>query len=303
MKEIVKIWLESAYGVFPGAGGVKNTGYVVVELNKANSYTVRPKPIQKTIRTSSGLNRVSKLFSSQTGLSGNLSTYLYAEQSAFFLNGLLNISGGDLPSYTIDHYILREDTSGTVDYTRHLGVKFGSGSLTCSSDDPIAKLSFGVIGQKPVGITATDFPVPIGTEFPNSRPYLHTDLGTGGLILGGSRNNYSSFTFECKNILDTPFFESQYIGRNVFRGRDISLNAEMLYQVSSDRAAFESTTQQTASAVFNGTPTTTFNLGVASYLTAVEDGLDFGKVYRQTLSYVNTIDLLGTGTDFSYTVV
>ena len=301
IREICKIWAESTYGVFGGSGS-NGTGWVVVELTQANPYSVRPKPIQKTIRGSSGANRVSKLFSTQTGLSGNLNTLLYPSQAAFFMKAATDITTtpGDLQSYTIDHYIQKDDTSGTVDYTRHVGCKIEQAHISGTADDVTMKLELMVVAQKPVTITSSDFPVPASTDFPAGRPYCFTDTATG-LTLGTLRADYAGFDLTIKNILDHPFFETQYIGRNRFCGRDVTWSDKLLYKSAADRTAFEATTPFTCSAVLAGTPATTFTLQGANFLSAVDDSIDYSHCFYQDLTWVNCLDQ-SSGLDLVVTV-
>ncbi|MHC5536644.1 phage tail tube protein [Singulisphaera rosea] len=301
MREILKLWTESTWGSFAWSSGspVKNSDYIVVELNQSNAFTMRPKTIQKMIRTANAGNRVNKVYSSQVDLTGNLQTFLYPEQTSFLVGLGTTLSGSrpDLGSVTADHYIQMD--SGTIAYRRYLGCKVTQLQLTSSADDTPVKAQLQLVAKSPATIGGGDFPVPAQSEFPQGNPYLFTDTA-GGLTLGSSRTNFSSWDLSIKNIIDASRFENQYIGIAKWCGRDITWTNKLLYGSTTDRTNYEATTATTCSMELNNTVNTcTFTLENANYLTDVDDDLSMDKNFAQTLSWVNVFDESVPG-DFSF---
>lgn len=299
MRQYLKIWKETSYGVFANPGSpVKNTDYVVVRLDQGNSFTPRPTPKPYVIRAADGFNRRVQTGSAQTDVKGNLNTILYPEQAQFFLEAMckLTTTSGvpDTGSYTIDHAIVTEDTVHTIAYRRYLGMKVEQGTLAGSRDNVIFRLNIGWDGKQPASpnITVTDFPEPAETEFPATLPYVFTHMQSpGNLTLTTSRSEFGSFQLTVKNMLDPTFFEQTYKTRCKWCGRDLDMEIMLLYQTAADRADFEAVTARAVSArVDNGTNHFILDFKASNFDTAVEDDLPLEKLHTQKLTWSNYYD-------------
>lgn len=304
MRVYYKIWNETTWGTFANPGApVKNTDYILLEVNESNALTLTKKPKQQQIATANAGNRVQKVWSVQHDVTGNATTLAYPEQMPFLANWAAVLSAGELPSCTIDKCVVMDDDANTPVYTRYLGVKVQQFQIETSAENPGAKVTMQLIGKTTANITGTDFPAPAQSEFPAGlRPYCFTDLVTpGALVLGSTRSTAASVTLTIENTLNAPFFMAEYVGKIRWCGRRVSLNTRLQYDSAADRTAYEGTTAQTASLKFdNGVNSFLIDLKSGNYITEVNEDLSMDTVFYQDVNFVNTFNG-SAGTDLSIT--
>lgn len=302
-RQFLKIYNETSYGVFANPGSpVLNTDYVVVRLVDNNAFTMREKPKQSALRTADGLNRRFYHIADKSDVQGSLQTVWFPEQTSFFFNWASTISSYDLGSVTIDHAIA--DMSGTINYTRYLGVKVNKLGVSASADSTPFKLNFDLIAQEPVAITISDFAEPAQSLYPATRPYVFTDMASPGyLSLGSSRSEFAGVDLTFDNLIDAPFFEPKFITAANFCGRNISYSNKLKFKSITDRTNFVASTASTNSMrVDNGTHHTILTFNAQNFYDAVDDDLALDKCYYQTISWQNYYDSYNTADfAFSYT--
>lgn len=311
-RQFLRVWNEAATGqgstyaeqpFTPPGSPVLNTDYVVVRLEGDNAFTMRPTPIQKSIRAVDGGNRKVQLTQGQTSVSGNVSTLFYPTQAPFWANLLtLNGTSGDLPSFVCDHAILME--SGTIAYRRYLGCKFDTVTLSGDSSSNLIKFAGQIIASQPqlTNITVGTFPEPSYTVFPSEIPYLFTNFSGGITMNSATRIEYKSFSLTIDPILDGTFNEGQYISRLRYCGRDIQTDMNFVYQSTNDRNYYEAATAQTAftATLTAGSHTCAFTMNNANYISKVNDSLPLGNVFYEDVTFQTYMDYT-TGADFSIT--
>lgn len=300
-QEFLRITKEATFGVFDAAA----TETAIIQLDQANAFTMRAKPLRWSIRTHGSNNRRVQTGSAKTQLAGSLSTLIYPSQAALLLpwGADLDATTGQAYSVTIDHAITMEDATPTVIYRRYLGCKVGSMNIAGSDESQLLRLKLDLVAQKPsaAAITATDFPTPTLADYPADAPYLFQHAAAG-FTLDGSVTEFNSFDLTVKNILDATFNASQYVTRIKNCGRDVDLKTKLVYQRATDRAKFEGVTAITIGAVFtNGVNTLTFDLNTKNFYADVSDDLPLDKVKYQEVSLESYVD--GTDGDFILTVV
>src|SRR3954451_2661064 len=101
-REFLRINPESTWGTY-NSGGT----HTIVQLDQNNAFTMRPKPIFWSIRTSGGYNRRWQKGSAKTAVAGHLNTLVYGSQAAA-LGSWINPTGSpfNLTSMTIDHVLV-----------------------------------------------------------------------------------------------------------------------------------------------------------------------------------------------------
>jgi hypothetical protein len=299
--EFLRITQETTFGTYNSS---PTTGQVaIVQLDQANAFTMRPKPMRWSIRTASSNNRRVQTGSSKMGYQGGLQTLIYPSQAGLLLPWFCNLDAttGQAYSCTIDHAITMEDSGATVVYKRYLGCKVGRGVISGNADDQLMRLRLDLIGQTQATITNTDFPTPALTDYPTDAPYVFEHLA-GGLTLNGSLPEPKSFELTVENILDATFNSSAYVTRIKNCGRNVDFVTAAVYQRATDRTKFEGVTAITAEAVFtNGAHSLTFNMETQNFYDDINDDLPFDKVKYQELHMQAYLD--GTaGNDFSLTI-
>ena len=176
-----------------------------------------------------------------------------------------------------------EDPAGTTVYRRYLGVMVDQCQITASERDPLVRLALQLTAQKPATITATDFPEPHATDYPDDPPYVFTMVG-GAFTLGTSRAEFEQFQVTIKNMLDARFMASQYLTRLKYVGRDVDFSCKFPYVATVDRSDYESVTAVSASLAFsNGSHSLGFNFHGRNFYASVEDDLALDKIHVQSI--------------------
>jgi hypothetical protein len=312
-REFVRIMKEVDFGVFnPAATPVKNTDFINVELMQSNAMTVRPRPrLWGPIRTMDTWNRRVKRGSAQSGTEGQLTTFLYPEQAAFIFS-LVTLTGtllNKLPTFTIDHAFLLEDTAETYYYRRYLGCMVEDLGLAASVEpaDVLFKLTLGIKGKNTDDtITTTDLPDPVGADFPVGNPFQLSHMSTPGYLrlaaTSGSRPEFANFDLRLHNIIDQVFMEAPTPTRLKWCGRDLNWSDRLMFLTATDRAAFETVTPVACAArIDNGTKSVTLALGANNVESDVADDLTLDRHFEQNLSWENQYDR-AAGADFAVTV-
>ena len=219
MRQYLKISKEATYNVAPTIAGTAGVDFIWVELAE-NDPSIDMKPTTYTInsaRPSRGVTAVNT-GASQYAVGGNIQTYLYHEQAAFWNIAAFipTVTNGipDVPSYTIHKSYA--DNSGTFRGEQYTGCKFNSATLTGSNSGtgaPIG-LSLGVVGSKLADNVVLASPV--CTTFPN-KLYLWSmcDLMLGGVSLKGIMRSASLSIAHKTNPI---FHANQFADRIAYYG-------------------------------------------------------------------------------------
>jgi hypothetical protein len=212
----------------------------------------------------------------------------------------------ELNSYTIDHAILMDDASNTVFYRRYLGCRVQRATISADSDSQLLRISCDIIGhgvQDP--ITSTDFPEPtfVGGAgpytYPVGNPFVlaHASSYTFGqysVTTGSGRQEFESFNVTIENLIDSTFFNSTNLTRTKFCGRNVNASVGVPFITKQDRLDYEAaTTPHSGSITFNNTAAThsiVFNFHAQHYTSGVTDNLDYNRVFRQNVAFVNFVD-------------
>lgn len=295
-RRYLRLTPETTWGTFNAVGTP-----IYVDLDQANSYTVRPKPITKDFRTAGGRNRRVKKIGPKTMLAGNLNMIVHGSQIVA-LAPLLTATGGSdtVTSFTADYAIVRED--GTTQYSRDLGMYVQQAQGTSSEQSPELRLQLQLVGKTTAAITVTDFPEPAATDYASDGLFVHEHLA-GALTIATSRTEFESFSWTIKNLFDVRFFESSTPLVIKFVGRDVDWSAKLAYKIATDRSDYEALTNVSASATYtNGAHTLALAFHGQNFYDQVEDDLDDGKVYLQNLSMQSFWDpAAATPSDFDLT--
>src|SRR5437763_602834 len=115
-REYLRITPEVTWGTYNGAGTP-----IIVDLDQANAFTMRPAPQMWEIRSAAGFNRRRKTGSSKTTVAGALSLAVYPSQVATLIPWICATSANVLGAVTIDHAAVMEDSGPTTVYRRYLG--------------------------------------------------------------------------------------------------------------------------------------------------------------------------------------
>lgn len=282
---------ETTYGAYNALGTP-----VYTRLVGDTACMMQVDPMRKVLRDAGGGNRRTQNISSRSGVSGKLHTAAYPTQAQALLDWALNISGGDLPSYTVDLW-------DTVEAQRFLGVKVKqlSGACAMDSDEGIVYLDFDLVGQK-LDTTPT-LTAPAYSSYPSENPFVHTESATG-VTLGSTRASYRSLGFKVMNDLDVDFEELPYASTIAYCGRTIDLAFDFKYLATTDRAAYENQTAQAAKFVFTkASPSKVLTLDFKGQgrISKRNRALPLGGLARQQVDFEGFYD--GTaGTDLVYSV-
>jgi hypothetical protein len=303
--QLCRMTKETSFGVFNSAGAHND-----IFLPMGDAMTVRVDPQMWSIRDAGQGNRLIRMSVGRKNVGGALSTYLFPTQTAFMLDLSSGLTGSapcfDLPSFTLDHIIYKDETCGIVG-TRYLGCKFAEVAISCDDSDQGCLTMFkgAIIGSTAVAITLTDFPNPALSAYPADDPYqlYHTAENTGSLVIGGARTNYKSLSVGIKNVLKPFGGEQRFASKVGYFGRNIDFSATLLYKGNTDRADYEAGTKKAVAVTWdNGTHTAILDLGSKVALTAVTDAFPLDDYYMQTVSGQALVDpALSPATDLTVT--
>jgi hypothetical protein len=295
-REFLRVTPETTPGTF-NAGGTHS----LIDLDQANAYTLRPKPILVEIRTAGGNNLRATQVGRKENLNGNLNWLLHGSQAALFVDWCCAKPDGTLPSYTVDHCLMMEDPLSTLVYSRTLGVYVGQAGVTASEQNQVVRANLQLVGTNVATITTTDFPTPVPADFAND-PILTFEDATGGLMLGGTaRLDIENFDLTIKNLIDVKFFLGKYPLKLRYCGRDVDWTSRLQFASMVPRNALTDQTQIAASIAFdNGTNSLSFDMHGKNYFSDVADQIDHGKVFLQQISMKAFVDP-ATGTELTAT--
>ncbi len=295
-RQYLRLTPEASWGVYAAAGTP-----ILIPIDKANPFTLRPTPIPWEIRSAGGGNRRVQTGSQRTSCKGALHTLVYGSQAAALAPWICADANGVLGSVTLDHAIQIEDGS-TAAYRRYLGVMVEQAQFRCGEDDPLLRLRLDLVAQQPATISGTDLPQPAATDYPGDVPYVFQHLA-GGFSVVASRAEFATFQLTVKNPLDVRFMASQYPTRIKYCGRDVDLSTRFPYIVTTDRAHLEAVDLVAASMTFtNGAHTLGFAMNSKNVIAGVGDDLALDTIFLQGIELHNFFDAsAGTPNDFTLT--
>ena len=299
MRRYLRLTEEATWGTFDGAA--TTTKIILVDLDQANSYTVRPKPVTVDTRTAGSGNTRLKKTSKKKMLAGNLNMLIRGSQAVTLASWITPAAGSTAhKSFTADYVIEMEDT--TKVYSRHLGMMIQQAQIQSSEQSTLARLSLQVVGKTTATITVTDFAEPAATDFASDAFLCHEDL-SGHFSIATSRTEFESFGLTVKNLLDVRFFESSSPTRIKYCGRDVDWTSKLAYKIATDRSDYEALTAVSGSATYdNGVNTLVMSMNSENFFDDVEDDLDDSKVFLQQLNMQAFFDsAAGTPGDFAIT--
>lgn len=299
--QFCRITTESTFNAYNSMGTV-----IEPFLTQDNDMTVRPIPEEYIIRDAGVGNRPVRKNVGWTGVSGNISTYLFPSQTATLIGLATTLSGSpciDLGSCTIDHVIFDNNACGAI-YRRYTGCKIGNLTLhgESTAQGQLISMSMDFIGSTPRTITVTDYPTPAFGTYPTDDPYLFLQ-SAGAFTIGSTRSNYQSFDVKFANSVMALRDESLYASMITWFGRDINLGINGLLKNNTDRANYEAGTKVAASLELNtGTHTITMQFGLQVAYNTVTDNLPLANFYMQSLDMSPLMDATQSPpTDFSFT--
>jgi hypothetical protein len=313
IREFLQVTRETAYKT-PHATPARGSEQIVIRLDDGNSFTMRPNPVAVDIMYGGGYAVIATSVSDKTELKGALKCKLCYSQAPTLLGfGLSKISpdqtlpwattepAGDLPSVTIDHAILMDDT-GAYKRTRYLGCKCTGGRLDSGEDPQVTTLNLDLQGGLYQGNpydgsadpSATDFPIPADNEYPTDF-VLYSQSG-GNLFVGSlvtARANFSTLGLAWSNKIDSRWFGSRFTSIIRSLGREMSLNADvMIVSAPDDRATFESLGPLAAKLTFSdGTHSILFDYKANSRIKTLADDLPLDKIYFRRFELQNRYDV------------
>ena len=295
-RQYLRLTPEASWGVYAAAGTP-----ILIPIDKANPFTLRPTPIPWEIRSAGGGNRRVQTGSQRTSCTGGFHTLVYGSQAAALAPWICATADGVLGSVTLDHAIQIEDGSTTA-YRRYLGVMVEQAQFRCGEDDPLLRLRLDLVAQQPATISGTDLPMPTATDYPSDVPYVFQHL-SGGVSVVASRAEFASFQCTIKNKLDVRFMASQFPTRIKYCGRDVDLSTQFPYIVTTDRAHLEAVDPVAASMTFtNGAHTLGFAMNSKNVIAGVGDDLALDTIFLQGIELHNFFDAsAGTPNDFTLT--
>jgi hypothetical protein len=262
-------------------------------------------PVIQTIGYGGGFAVTAESVTDHYGVKGSLKTKLYPTQALMLLNWLTTRidaaqtspwatteNAGDLASCTVYHAILQ--ANGVYRREKHTGVKCASGSLDISRDSTTGVLNLSLEGCRTfpnaydasAAPDATEFPAPAEADYPYG-PYTFTQ--TAGLVtVGAVRVQYKSINFKVTNKLNGEWFETSYLTKNEFTGRDVTMDVDLLLKgTPDDRASFETVAPLAASLGFDNGVTgqaITINFNARNVISGLKRSLPMDKSYMQKLT-------------------
>lgn len=298
-REYLRLTPEAVPGTFDGST-VGVAGQVIIDIDNAQSYTVRKTPITQTIRTAGAFNRRLKTFSKKFSVNGNLTWMVRGSQAALVSTWCVP-TANVLKSYTIDHAIVEEDSGLTHLYTRHLGMYVAQAQFSAGESDQWFKAALQLVGMNVATITAADFAEPAVTDYPTD-DFLTFENASAGLTLhAAARVDLDSFSCTIKHVLDVKYFVAANPQKIKWCGDDVDFDAQLSYLANVPRTDFEAVTGVASAITFdNGTHTLVFNMHTNNVYKSIGDSLDMSKVFTQEVSLENHLDT-AAATDFSLT--
>lgn len=303
-RELLRITLEDTFGVFnatPEAGE-----RIILDIQQDNGYTVRPVNEYYEIRSAASANNVVLTGSDVTNLTGNLVTYMRASYAEFLINLAVDLTGSnckDIKSFTVDYGTFTEDGTCTAAFVRHLGCKMSSMRLACdnTSQGQLLVGTFGIVAQKPVPITVSDFPIPAAADYDNDKPLTLRD-SEGLVLLDGVARDPESLEISIENVIQPYRGNGRYISRSRVNGRTSMVTLRGLYLSNADRVDYEGVVAKSMSVGFDdGTNTLTFDFGDNNLIKTLADDFKMSDWNRQTVGIQNFLDGPG-GVDFTVSV-
>ncbi len=256
-REFLRITPEATWGTYD-AGGT----HTILHLDQNNAFTMRAKPVRWSLNSAGFNNRRAVTGSSKTAVAGNLNTLVYGTQASA-LTTWCAATGSPLniPSCTVDHCIQSENAASDLVYRRYLGTLVQQVDFTATEKDQFMRANFQLVAKQHQQITATDFPEPAATAYPTDPPYT-LPMASGFLILNDGvnaptttgRSGFESFSCTIKNMVDTRFFESQFLQAYRWCGRTVDWKAKFKYAYIFDRTNYEAITAIASTVLFNNGP-------------------------------------------------
>jgi hypothetical protein len=295
-RQYLRLTPEASWGVYAAAGTP-----ILLPIDRADAFTLRPAPIPWEIRSAGGGNRRVQAGSQRTSCTGALRTLVYGSQAATLAPWICADADGALGSVTLDHAIQLED-GGTTAYRRYLGVMVARARFRCGEDDPLLRLELDLVAQQPAPISGADLPQPAATDYPGDVPYVFQHLA-GGFSVVAPRAEFATFRCTVTNRLDVRFMASQFPTRIKYCGRDVDLGTRFPYLVTTDRAHLEAVDPVAASLTFtNGSHALTFGLNSRNVIAGDDDDLGLDTIFLQGIELHNFFDPgAGPPNDFTLT--
>ncbi len=322
VRSFIQITQESSYGTATAAP-VRGTNQIVIRLDGANAYTMRPKPIAIDIPVGGGVTNIGATVSDKQELKGTLKAKLCYSQAALLLGwSVQNINSGqttpwvttepagDLASCTVDFAVWQDDVA-TYKRERHTGVKVTGGSIRTGEDMQVVELDLNLTGSTyqgnsfdgSVDPTAIVFPVPAATDYAND--FVLFGHSTGALVIGASRLHYSNLAIDWQNSIDARFFASRFLQRMRYMGRKAGLEADVVLESTpGDRSTYEQLSALSACTVTftNSVPhSVEFNFNSNSRFESLTDDLSNEKIYYRKLKVMDRWDYTA-GSDVAVTI-
>jgi hypothetical protein len=294
-------WGAGAYGILTPevTFGTYNSGGTPLypRLVSDTALLAQSDPQRRLIMSADGGNRPVQVVAGRNLLTAKLHTALYPTQAQAYLDWACNISGGDLPSYTLDLF-------DTVDKTRNVGMKVKQLTLQCGKDqdEGIVWADLDLVGQQVLGTPPT-LSAPAFASYPAENPYIHQE-SAGAFTLGSSRASWAGFKVTVTNILVVDNEEFAYASAITYCGRTIAIGADFKYLAAADRTAYEAQTAQACSIEFTkASPAHTLTLGFQGQgrVSKRTRTLPLGGIARQSIDYDGFYDNTNAS-DFIYTV-
>lgn len=301
IRQALRLTQETTPGVYPAtpAAGTQTN------IRVTNPVTDQPKPIVWDIRDASASGRRVQTGSDQNATTIKFTTPLYFSQSKLLLPAFCTPVAGNpgLTTFTIDQVQRMEDAGATPFYTRMLGCTPESMSIKVnnSGNGVIAMMDLSFVGRTwNHTITATDFPDPLLTGFPNDPVHLKHLIGN--VTLGAQTTGFKSFEINCKNNLDVIYDENPNPIPQFYGNRDIDWTINFRFLNATLRTDYENVVAKTASFGFSdGTNTITFNLQANNYIDDLGMELPLDKAFYLNHKGHANIDI-ATGTEMTLTV-
>jgi hypothetical protein len=285
IREAIRLTPEVTPGTFDATGTA-----TLIDIDNAQSYTVRKKPIRQTLRTAGTYNRRLAAFSNKYELTGNLTWNVRGSQAALIAGWCVAVANV-LKTYTIDHMLVMEDTGATKVYARNLGMTVQQAQFTAGESDQWFKAALQLVGMSVATITGTDFPDPALTDFPTDNFLTFQSAAAGLTLHAATRLDIDSVAITIKNILDIKYFVGHSPQKIKWCGSDVDWTSKLSYSSAIPRTDFEAVTAVNGAVTFNnGTNTLAFQMNSKNFYANVEDSLDMSKVYLQDISMECNLD-------------
>ncbi len=278
-REYLRVTPEAVPGTFD-AGGTS----ILIDIDNANSYTVRKTPIRQTLRTAGSFNRRVATFSKKYALTGNLTWNVRGTQTALLAAWCMP-TANVLKSYTIDHVSVLEDSGLTHVYTRDAGMYVQQAQFSASESDQWFKATLGLVGMVQSVITAANFGEPAVTDYPTDN-FLTFEDASGGLTLhSATRVDLDSIQITIKHILDVKYFVAATPQKIKWCGSDVDWTSKISYAAAIPRTDFEAITGVIGAVTFNnGAHTHVFTMNGKNFFGSITDSLDMSKVFLQDIN-------------------